>query len=224
MKREVNRKKALPAFTTGIGELELLWGRLLALFETPEDVYGSIDLELPSEHLEFKSIDELKNYSKIRGRVTSFTIWLSQGGRRVSIRSSSFLGSQPEVSATADTEAWCAGAIETVYSFAQANRLWYSWFVSAPIGWMCFYFANIPTVASLFLPKGQSLDKYVIVAWLSITIALIIVYWARSKLLPSSILVVTREEGFIRRHIGELSLVVAIISAVLTVIGWFFGR
>ena len=224
MKREVNRKKALPAFAIGIGELELLWGRLLALFEKPEDVYGSIDIALPSENLEFKSIDELKEYSELRGRVTKFELRLSQGGRRVSIRSSSFLGSRPEVSASADTEAWCAGAIETVYSFARANRLWYSWFVSAPIGWMFFVFANIPTVASLFLPKGQSLDKPVFGTWLSITIALGIVYLARSKLLPSSILVVTREEGFFRRHVGELSLVVAIISAVLTVVGWFFGR
>jgi hypothetical protein len=89
---------------------------------------------------------------------------------------------------------------------------------------MFFVFANIPTVASLFLPKGQSLDKPVFGTWLSITIALGIVHLARSKLLPSSILVVTREEGFFRRHVGELSLVVAIISAVLTVVGWFFGR
>lgn len=224
MKREVSREKVLPAFSIEIGDLELLWGRLLAQFDKPEDVYGYIEITLPSESLEFKTITELREYSALRGRVTKFKLWLSQGGRRVSFRSSTFLGSQPEVSACADSEAWCAGAIETVYSFMQANKLWYSWFVSAPIGWVFFIFANIPNIAPLFLPKGESLDKPVFVAWLSITITLGILYLVRSKLLPSSILVITREEGIIRRHLGELSLLVAIISAILTVVGWFFAK
>lgn len=89
---------------------------------------------------------------------------------------------------------------------------------------MLIVFANAPTVASLFLPKGQSLPKPIFMAWLSITITLVILYFARGKLLPSALLIVTREEGFIRRHIGELSLLVAITSAVLTVVGWFFGK
>ena len=224
MKREVSREKALPAFALEIGDLELLSGRLLALFDKPDDVYGSIDITLPSESLEFKNINELKEYSALRGRITKFDFQLSQDGRRVSVRSSSFLGSRPEVRASADSEAWCAGAIETVYSFMQANKLWYSWFVSAPIGWMFLVFANIPIIASLFLPKGQSLDKPVFAAWLSITITLGILYLVRSKLLPSSILVVSREEGFIRQHVGELSLLVAIISVILTVVGWFFAK
>ncbi len=66
MKREVSREKALPAFSIEIGDLELLWGRLLALFDKPEDVYGSIDITLPSESLEFNNIDELKEYSALR--------------------------------------------------------------------------------------------------------------------------------------------------------------
>ena len=224
MKREVKRERALPAFAIGISELELLLGRLLALFDKPEDVYGSIEITLPSESLEFKNIEELKGYSELRGRITKFRVWLSQGGRHVSIKSSSILGSRPEVSASGDTEAWCAGALETVYSFAQTNKLWYSWFSSAPIGWVLIFLANAPTLASLLLPKGQSLSKPVFIAWMSITIALAILYLARGKLLPSAILVVTREEGFVRRHIGELSLFVAIISVVLTVVGWFFGK
>ena len=74
------------------------------------------------------------------------------------------------------------------------------------------------------MPKGASLDKPVFAAWLSITITLGILYLVRGKLLPSSTLVVTQEEGFIRRHVGELSLLVAILSAILTVVGWFFAK
>jgi hypothetical protein len=89
---------------------------------------------------------------------------------------------------------------------------------------MLIVFGNAPTVTSLLLPKGQSLPKPIFMAWLSITITLVILYFSRSKLLPSAILVITREEGFVRRHIGELSLLVAILSVVLTVVGWFFGK
>ena len=224
MRREVSREKALPAFSIGMGDLELLWGRLLALFDKPEHVHSSIDITLPSESLKFNNIDELREYSALRGRITKFRLWLSQGERNISIRSGSFFGARPEVSVRADSEAWCAGAIETVYSFMQANKLWYSWFVSAPIGWIFFALANLPTIASLLLPKGESLNKPVFAAWLSITITLGILYLVRGKLLPSSVLVVTREDGFIRRYVGELSLLVAIISIILTVVGWFFAK
>lgn len=224
MKREVKRERALPAFSIGIGELEVLCKRLTEQFEKPEDVYVSIDITLPSESLEFKGVEELKQYSTLRGRITKFRLWFSQGGRNVSIRSSSFLGSQPEVSATAETEAWCAGALETVSAFIQSNKLWYHWFVSAPIGWIFFIFANIPNIAFLFLPKGQSLDKPVFAGWLAITISLAMLYFFRARLLPSSVIVVTSEEGFVRRNAAELSLLVAIASAVLTVVGWFVGK
>lgn len=224
MKREVRRERALPAFSIGIGELEVLWGRLVAQFDSPENVYARIEITLPSESLEFNSIEELKQYSVLKGRITKFRLWFSQGSRHVSIRSNSLFGSRPEVSANAETEAWCAGTIETVYSFIQSNRLWYHWFVSAPIGWIFLIFANIPNIASLFLPKGQSLDKPVFAGWLAIIITLGILYFARVRLLPSAVLLVTREEGFVRRNAAELSLLVAIVSAVLTVVGWFFGK
>lgn len=224
MKREVRRERALPAFSVGIGELEVLCRRLIEQFESPKDVYVKIELTLPSESLEFKSIEELRQYSDLRGRITKFRLWFSQGERNISIRTGSLFGSRPEVSASAGTEAWCAGAIETVYSFMQSNRLWYHWFVSAPIGWIFFIFANIPSIALLLLPKGQSLEKPVFAGWLAVTITLGILYFARAKLLPSSVIVVTREEGFIRRNAAELSLLVAIVSAILTVIGWLFGK
>ncbi|HHQ4581367.1 hypothetical protein ACK33C_08900 [Aeromonas hydrophila] len=224
MKREVKRERTLPAFSMGIGELEVLCKRLTEQFENPEDVYISIDITLPSESLEFKGVEELKQYSALRGRITKFRLWFSQGGRHVSIWSSSFFGSLPEVGATAETEAWCAGAIETVNAFIQSNKLWYHWFVSAPIGWILFIFANIPSIVLLFLPQGQSLDKSVFAGWLAITISLAILYFFRARLLPSSVIVVTREESFVRRNAAELSLVVAIASAVLTVVGWFVGK
>jgi len=44
-------------------------------------------------------------------------------------------------------------------------------------------------------------------------------YFAKGTLLPSASIIITQEDSFLRRHIGELSLLVAIASAILTVVG-----
>jgi hypothetical protein len=219
MKREVRREKKLPAFSLGIGELEALWTRLAALFEKPESVYAKLEITLPSEKLEFKSIEELRQYPGLQGRVTKFSLTLAQADRYIALGSSSF-ASRPEVTAIGETEAWCAGAIETTYSFLLSNKLWYSWFVTATLGWVLLLCANAPTL-TLLLPKEQSPGKPAFVAWLGITVTLAILYFFKGKLLPSSVLVITQRESFVRRHAAELSLVIALASLVLTVIGWF---
>jgi len=65
MKREVSREKILPAFALEIGDLESLLGRLLALFDKPDEVYCSIDITLPSESITFNNIQELKGLKNI---------------------------------------------------------------------------------------------------------------------------------------------------------------
>lgn len=224
MKREVERERKIPAFSIGIGELEVLWGRLTALFENHEKIYSSIDIQLPSETLEFSNIEELKQYSNLKGEIRKFSLTLSRSGRRISIRSSGFFEPQAVVRTTAETEAWCAGAIETAYSFLQSHKVWYHWFVSAPIGWILIFLANIPTAAVLLLPKGSTIDKIAYIAWLATLIALGILYVFRGKLFPAAVLRITDEESFIRRHSAELSLVIALLSAVLTVVGWYLGK
>jgi len=92
MKREVERERKIPAFSIGVGELEVLWGRMVALFDNAEEVYGSIAITLPSEKLEFRNIEEFKQYPNLKGRITDFSVWLSQShsDRRVYIRSGFF--------------------------------------------------------------------------------------------------------------------------------------
>ena len=224
MKREVSRKKVLPAFSITVGDLDALWTRLAALFEKPEDVYARLDVDQPSEKLEFKSIEDLKQYPRVRGRLTKFSLWLSQGDRRVVVDSSTLLRSRREVRATAESEAWCAGAIETAYSFLQSNRLWYAWFLTAPIGWLLLVLLYTPTLAYLVMPKGQLLSKAVFLAWLGVTLTFSLLYFAKARLLPGGILVVTQEDSFLRRHTSEITLVVAILSLLLTVVGWFLAK
>ena len=221
MKREVEREQKLPSFRIGVAELEVLFDRLLALFPEPEDVHCSIDITLKSEKLEFESVAELKRYESLKGEITKFSLWLSRGDKRISLRSSGVFGGRGAISAKADSEAWCAGALETASSFLQSHRLWYHWFISSPLGWVLSAFAYIPTLSMAFLPKGTVIEKPVVFAWVAITATLAVLYVARSRLLPASVLVFSKEEGFIQRNAAQLSLLIAVISAVLTVVGWY---
>lgn len=224
MKREVMREKRLPAFSIGIDEFGILLERLIALFDESKEIYTTIKISLPLEVLEFDTIEELKQYPGLKGKITKFSLSLRQmGTESISINSNSLFHSQSEVSARADNEAWCAGAIETTFSFLHAHKLWYHWFVAAPIGWLLMVLCNAPTVASLLLPKGEVIDRFLYAGWLAITLAIAIPYFWKSKYLPASVIRITDEEGFIRKHGIELSLFIAVVSAVLTVIGWFVG-
>lgn len=224
MKREVEREQKLPSFRIGVAELEVLFDRLLALFPEPDEVHTSVDITLKSEKLEFDNVAELKQYGLLKGEITKFSLWISQGGKRISMRSSGIFGGRGAISAKADNEAWCAGAIETASSYLQSHRLWYDWFISSPLGWVLSAFAYIPTISMAFLPKGTVIEKPIVYAWIATTITLAVLYVARSHLLPTSVLVFSKEEGFIQRNGAQLSLLIAVISAVLTVLGWYVGK
>jgi hypothetical protein len=224
MKREVSREKALPAFSLDLDDLELLRERLLDLFSQENTVICSIDLKLKRESLEFTNVEELRSYKGLRGRVTDFRLSIFQLGQRVSVRSGYLLDSKPYVSATSSSEAWCAGAIETASSFLHSKRQWYFWFVSWPIAPILVVFGNIPLLARMLLPRTMHIQGMALGSWSLMMIALVVLYFTKGSLLPSASIIITREEGFLRRHIGELSLLVAIASAVLTVIGLLSGK
>ena len=221
MKREVERERNLPAFSIGIDDLEALLERLLILFAHPEKVYCSITITLPAESLEFSTIKELKQYGQLRGRITKFSLWMSQDNRRITIRSGPGFGFPAMAAARAETEAWCAGAIETAYSFLRSHRVWYHWFLSVPIGWPLVLIMNTPALGLLFLPNEPSLRGLLWTACLAVSIPLAILYFAKATFLPSCSLRMTEEEGFIRRYAAELTFIIGIITALLTVIGWF---
>ena len=144
MKREVSRKRTLPAFRLDAAELELLWQQLLKLFDGTKSVYAQLTIELSGEKIEFDDVAELKGYERLPSRLKNFSLWFHQGDSRISIGSSSLLGSRPEVRASGNTEAWCAGAVETVATFVDRHRVWYHWFLIAPIGWLFALLRSYP--------------------------------------------------------------------------------
>lgn len=225
MKRSVERESKLPAFSVNVAELEILWNRLLKLFEDSKSdrYYSSLRVKLPSEELVFDNIDELRQYSELKGKISNFSLTLSEysSSRRISISTGYILNSNALVRVSGDNEAWCAGAIEVVLSFLQNHKLWYNLLVSSPLGWYLFLLAWVPNIIFALLPKDIKINKFFGMAWLTITITLAIIYIGRTKLLPSSIIRFSDEENFIKKYGVELSLIIAVISAILTIIGWF---
>ena len=140
------------------------------------------------------------------------------------LQSSPLFGSQPEVRAGGDTEAWCAGAVEATTSFLQTNRLWYWWFATTPLGWLLLLFVYVPAIAVLSSPKGTHIAKPTLAAWIVVMAVLTILYVFKNLLLPPSVLVITQTDSFVRRHAAELTLIAAILSLILTIAGWFVGK
>lgn len=224
MKREISRKKALPTFRIDVAELSLLWERLVALFKDPSRVHCSLTLELPSETLKFDDFDELKNFQTLPSTVTNFSLRLMEGERHISIRTTGIIGSKPQVSVGGESEAWCAGAVETVFVFFVQHKASYNWFIAAPIGWLLVLLTYGAGFASSFLAKDVKVPLPALVGWLSLVVTFTLLYMLRAKLFPMTVLSVRNGDGFFRRHVAELSLLVAVLSALLTVIGWFVAK
>lgn len=212
----------MPSFSITVGELEELWNRIVPMLDSDSNRF-SLDIDLPSEHLEFDSISELRDYSNLPDQLTKFSLYFSGGGKRISIRSGAFNDTNMVVRTSSDSEAWCAGAIETIYSYLSTYKKWYSWFNVAPVGWFLFIFANIAAVANALLPK-DSISTPVFLSWLAALFTIGILYVFRGKLFPGSTLKIRESEGFFRKHSAELSLVIALISVIITIIGWFVAK
>lgn len=224
VRREVSRKRVLPTFRIDVAELQLLWDRLLDLFAEKDKVLASITVELGNEKFDFERPSDLLTCSDLPATVKNFSLYLSHAGRRVTIGASSFVAARPEVRATGDTEAWCAGAVETAAAFLDRHRVWYHWFLVAPVGWLLLLCTYGVMFGSIFAPKDLKLPPTVAVGWATLTVVLLVLFFSRAKLLPVCSLEVRNEPSYLRRYAGELTLIVAVVSAVLTVVGWFVAK
>ena len=122
MKREVEREVRLSAFELERGDVELLWQRMLALFDAGSPIRSKISLSLPSERLTFDSIQELTDYHSLRGRVTKFSFEMRQG-QRVVVISSGSLFAAPTLKVEGESDIWCASAIEAVVHVIRQRRV-----------------------------------------------------------------------------------------------------
>lgn len=226
MQRKISRKRLLPAFRVDMSELGLLWTRLIGLFDKPEEVRSTMTVELPGETLDFDSFEELRDYPGLPATLSKFSLGIAAVGygdghnqRRIMLESNPLLESLPEIYASGESEAWCAGAIETVLSFVQPHKLWYSPVVSAPAGRILYALLMFVMGASIFFPKDYKIPLVFLYGLGAFALTLAMLYFGRRRLFPVCEISVRQKTGFVRNHIGELSLLVALISAVFTGIG-----
>jgi hypothetical protein len=207
-----------------VTDLEVLCARILNLFEEQTKVTLSISIRLPSESLSFENLSELKEYQHLPASVSSFTILFLQGEKTVTVRSGRHLAIRPSVTARSDSEAWSAGAVETVYSFLRSHQLWYNWFVSAPLGWIVFLAGNFPMLILAFKPNDKIISTTELLGWFGAFLVLSLLYFGRERLLPSGVIKISNKDSFYKKHNAELTLVIAVIGLILTAIGLFIAH
>lgn len=225
MERTVERERKLTAFEIDLGDLEALVQRLYQLFREEDYIVCKIDIPLKQEYLSFKSVQEIKEYGLLKGRINKFYIRIfDHHCRSISIRSGGEIIFLSSVSVSSESEAWCAGAIETISSFLHTRRVWYHWFITWPFTLLALILVGIPYAFEKYAQKDVLQNKPFAIGWLIILILFFILSLAKGKLLPAATLNISNEEGFLRRRAPELTLVIALLSAVLTIIGWFVSK
>lgn len=223
MRRELVRENNLPSFRIDISELGALWNSLDSHFDDRLSVNASLLIELPSEELTFYGIDELRSYKDLPDKVNKFRLSLSGGGRHITVNAGTSLISKLYVRSSGDSEAWCAGANEIASAFINRHKTGYAWFIRAPIGWVVL---SCYLVAALFFSpqKAVSITSTERISFCLVFLFSLILYWMRSALFPKAVLVLKNDESFVRRYMPEITLVLAIITLLSTVAGWFFSR
>jgi hypothetical protein len=194
--------------------------RVVTLFEG-QNVRCSIDVELKDQQLSFENVEEIRQSREVPGSLTSFSVWAHGNNHILWVHGKGFLGFPPMVRAEADNEAWCAGAVEVVYQFIAPYRIWYSWYRGWPIGAMFLLSLNIPIVLLMIGRKQVMEGPFFVIAWLGAIAVFAALYFGRDRLLPAAVLRMSPEESAIRRYMPELTLIVAILALLLTIIGWF---
>lgn len=217
MQREVRREKTLPTFAVNVSELELLYQKAIPLFNSLEKITFYLNAEFPSETISFHSINELKNYSEHYKKTNKFSLTLRQNNKVITILNGTqnfSLLSSPRVIALSDNEAWCAGAVETIYSFIKLRRQWFHWLAIAPI-WALFmvFVPALLMVDSLFnikisrmISSFQSLVFFLIVS---------IFIWVQPRYFPSNILIFIEEDNFIKRNVAQLTLLATVLGIII---------
>jgi hypothetical protein len=223
VKRELRREIRLSAFALDIGELELLWGRMRAVFDAGENIVEEIDFKLPAERLRFDSIDELKAYCDLRGRVSSFTLRMTQGSKGIALKTESiFRSNVATLNVAGPSEVWCAAAIEAVRSIVSRNRLWYWWISRSPLMLICLAIACAPHAYTWLVATDARMNTPVAIAYFGLTITIGFFALTRNKLLPEATVVVTDDLGFVRRYGAELGVGLGIISLVASVLMYLY--
>ncbi|MCW5298874.1 hypothetical protein DXT88_11895 [Herbaspirillum lusitanum] len=210
----------MPAFSLDLAELDLLWQRLLKLFDGDGYLHSEITINLNrSESLSFNSVEEIKDYKLVASSASDFTLSISKGGKSIRLMTSLSFFNRAVVLARGEDEAWCAGGIEVVVSFLQNHKCWYRMLALMPFGVLLVIMTNLPTVLGIY-KDGNKISTFMFVAWILILVVFGILAVFRNKFFPSGRLIFTREENVVKRYSAEITLAIAVFAAVVAALSW----
>jgi len=145
MRKTVKRVNNLPSFKINLADLEVLYNRLITLFDVSdrENFHFTVTIELSNEKIEFNNLEELKNYSDLKDKLFNFSIFCyysySINNRNIFISVDDDSDRRAYVVVNGDSEAWSAGAVETVCSFFSSYKTWYFWLLFIPFGFISLF-------------------------------------------------------------------------------------
>ena len=223
MRKEVSRARKLPAFKIDLADFGNLVCKIAELFDEGQFKL-SIDVDLKGQKYSFDSVEEMHNCIDLPDQLKSFSLFAFGEGRYISFHAGGFIGTPASVDTKASSEAWCAGAVEVVYQFTQQHRRWYSSIRGWPLGALVFLALWFPSISKYAVDESPFDVPRLFWPWLVALCVTLFIYITRSRLLPVAIIQVSLKENIIKRYLPELTLLVAVLSLVFTVLSWFLGN
>jgi hypothetical protein len=224
MKREIERSASLPTIRIDLAELSVLIGKLLAQFANPEKASVAISVQIDSEKVTATSVAELRAAADLPAQVTKFSIAINEellGPRRVVYVWSEPLGSPtPRISASGDSEAWAAGAIETAKVFFARHRRPFSWASVIPMGFF-FFIATLMILGGTL--QAWKAGHWIPWNWCAGYLALFALKLVHPRVSECQ-LVLRDTESPLTRALPLLGFVVALASLGVAILAWLLPR
>ena len=236
MNRRVSRKKNLDSFSIDIDILSNLFDKLQELLNEKENSKVSIAFELKEETLYFDSVEEIRQYAEQsksfpkrinKYKISGFALF---GENERSVYIWPDFERMMCIDATSDSEAWCAGAIESVTSFLRPHRAWYYFLYRIKIWW----FMGLSFLALLVLGFLDSLKLLesgigkiigIITAYLFLLSLIIsILLFVSRKIIPHSEIRVSKQEGFFRLRHREILIFIGAVGLVLELVRFLASK
>ena len=229
MKKTICIEKPLPAFKINIPELAILYRKISACFEQPDDVNIQLDVEISNSSLTFTNLDEFRNCEELPDTITKFSLYISSPHTDQRAYIERRIGSgNLGVRAYGESEAWPAGVAETILATVAAHGTWYRWINRVP-RLILFSLMEIGVIVPWALSKPFSAEGSPIsLGRISVSLLffalLLMISVFRSRAFPGSVIVVRETEGWIRKNGATLTFIITLLGLLANLMEWILRR
>lgn len=225
MKRSISRDKKIAPFSLNLEDLKKLCSELSKEFDNPNDVYISIDVDLPGGvNLQFNSIEEMTGYQSLPDVIDEYEITINDEKREFSLRYPGYFSSKASISTRSEKEVWCIGMIEKAVSALRKHRVWHYWIPRNPFLWASIGIFFILYLIFLNQFSGQDAFWELIstpFGWgcvATIILCSAFMNWTPNNIFPTGEIRMKEKESFMRRHYQELTVLSALAGILVTII------